>query len=460
MKTQDFAFIFGGGGARGAYQVGAWRALDEEGVKARAVAGASVGALNAALYSQNDYNLAEQIWNEIHLDQIIHLPDPIRDRVVGGKQASLFDDNLLKSVRQLGKDFFTNGGFDTTPLYELVKKSLDEPKIRKSGIDYGLIATNLSEMSGEEIFLENIPEGYLFEYILSSANFPLFKRKLIRGEKFIDGGLSENIPMEMMVRRGYRKFVILDVSGWGRNRLPSFAGLSVIYIKNSEDLGGMLEFTPERARRNSLLGYLDAKKAMGVIHGVKYFYECDHAFEKIFENTLFGEKLKMEMERLESITEEEEVEHLSGALRHRMVRTLFPKNYQHHRCLTGAMLEITADHIGIETKKIYPLREFAFAIYQKSLYIYEENQLTAGYLEGHRPGILRNMLSLVFRRRKNIFSGLFTGDIVKYEEIMTTFLQLSVSENQYLHYLRMMKRINPNMIVFRMVIQILHHISF
>ena len=47
--TKEYGLVLDGGGARGAYQIGAWKALKEAGVKISAVAGTSVGALNGAL---------------------------------------------------------------------------------------------------------------------------------------------------------------------------------------------------------------------------------------------------------------------------------------------------------------------------------------------------------------------------------------------------------------------------
>lgn len=47
--NKEYALVLDGGGARGAYQIGAWKALRESGVKIYAVAGTSVGALNGAL---------------------------------------------------------------------------------------------------------------------------------------------------------------------------------------------------------------------------------------------------------------------------------------------------------------------------------------------------------------------------------------------------------------------------
>ena len=45
--SKIYAIALEGGGARGAYQVGAWRALEEAGIRYNAVSGTSVGAINA-----------------------------------------------------------------------------------------------------------------------------------------------------------------------------------------------------------------------------------------------------------------------------------------------------------------------------------------------------------------------------------------------------------------------------
>ena len=58
MKKLGIAFA--GGGARGAYQIGAWKALKEAGIDQQisVYSGASVGSLNAAMFAMGDYDLA------------------------------------------------------------------------------------------------------------------------------------------------------------------------------------------------------------------------------------------------------------------------------------------------------------------------------------------------------------------------------------------------------------------
>ena len=65
------AIVLGGGGSKGAYQVGAWRALRELGIKYDMVTGTSIGALNGALMVLGDYEKALGLWREIDIDKVV-----------------------------------------------------------------------------------------------------------------------------------------------------------------------------------------------------------------------------------------------------------------------------------------------------------------------------------------------------------------------------------------------------
>ena len=67
------ALILAGGGGKGAYEIGVWKAMRELGIdkKIRAVSGASVGGLNGALFGQGDYDRASRIWLTINAEKIL-----------------------------------------------------------------------------------------------------------------------------------------------------------------------------------------------------------------------------------------------------------------------------------------------------------------------------------------------------------------------------------------------------
>ena len=61
-NTKSYGIALEGGGAKGAYQIGVWRALREAGIRYHMVAGTSVGALNGALMAMRDYDSAVRLW--------------------------------------------------------------------------------------------------------------------------------------------------------------------------------------------------------------------------------------------------------------------------------------------------------------------------------------------------------------------------------------------------------------
>lgn len=72
-----YGLVLGGGGGRGSYEIGVWKALEEykDVIDIKAVSGSSVGALNAALYACGDLDKATQMWYDITNDRILSNKD-------------------------------------------------------------------------------------------------------------------------------------------------------------------------------------------------------------------------------------------------------------------------------------------------------------------------------------------------------------------------------------------------
>ncbi len=63
--------VLQGGGAKGAFQVGAIKALIELGHSFDGVVGVSIGAINAAFVAQGDMDLAYKMWYDINFEQLM-----------------------------------------------------------------------------------------------------------------------------------------------------------------------------------------------------------------------------------------------------------------------------------------------------------------------------------------------------------------------------------------------------
>ena len=95
MQTHSLGLVLSGGGGKGAYQIGAWRALMELGWDARitGVSGASVGALNAALIGCTDYAQAETLWKSITPLQFLDIDLPFANGGIFSR------DGLIELIR-------------------------------------------------------------------------------------------------------------------------------------------------------------------------------------------------------------------------------------------------------------------------------------------------------------------------------------------------------------------------
>ncbi len=238
-KGRAKALVFSGGGAKGVFELGAWRAFRELGLEFDAVAGASVGSLNAALYAQDRFDLAEEIWDTVSIEKIVDLP---RHFVKDGK-VDIREVNL-ENISFFNKVLFQKGGLDSSPLYSLLNQYLDEKVIRRRGVDLGIVTVEVKGFKARELFLDQMEEGLLADYLLASASFPAFEDAVFNGRRFTDGGIVNNIPHSMMKERGYRDITVVDVSGMGMNRKPEVEGTCTTYIKNSLSMGGVLDFSP------------------------------------------------------------------------------------------------------------------------------------------------------------------------------------------------------------------------
>jgi NTE family protein len=118
-------------------------------------------------------------------------------------------------------------------------------------------------------------DGHLVDYLMASAAFPGFESPSIEGKHYVDGGFYDNVPYAMARKRGYRRVIVSDISGLGRNRRPQTDGCVTAYIKNSIDMGGVLSFDHAFREAFLLLGWLDTMRVFGRLVGYSYFLEPD-----------------------------------------------------------------------------------------------------------------------------------------------------------------------------------------
>ena len=269
--TKKYGLVLDGGGARGAYQIGAWKALKEAGVKISAVAGTSVGALNGALICMDDLEKAEKIWSEMEFSRVMSVDDDWMRQFFQGEQ------KLGDILAELGR-VFRDGGVDAAPLRKLIHENVDEEKIRGCGKEFFIVTFSLTDMKELELSVSDIPEGRLEDFLLASAYLVGFKNEPMEdGKRYIDGGIFNNVPADVLVEKGYTDLIEIRIYGPGREPRVSLPEDGEMYqIGPRVKLGSIIEFERERSRQNMKIGYYDAKRMLYGLEGIIYYIEQEH----------------------------------------------------------------------------------------------------------------------------------------------------------------------------------------
>lgn len=260
------ALVLSGGGSRGSYEIGAWQALEEIGLRVQMCFGTSIGAINAALFLQGDLDLAVRLWDNMTAASVVKDAQNEQalqiERMFNRKRDLLAF--LLEHARQLRMDI--------APLEALLRAHIDEERVRAAGMDFGVVALKFPSLTPAVRTLRDIPQGQLIDWLLaSSACFPVFPTRAIDGERYVDGGYYDNLPIDLALQQGAHEVVAVDVHPGGTHpEYEKMPFLTAVFPRR--DLGNFLEFNPERLRKNRLLGYYDAMKAFGRFDGVFYTF--------------------------------------------------------------------------------------------------------------------------------------------------------------------------------------------
>ncbi|MEF9953894.1 MAG: patatin-like phospholipase family protein [Clostridium sp.] len=353
--TKEYGLVLEGGGAKGSFQIGAWMALREAGLKIKGVSGVSVGALNGALICMDDFKKAEEIWEDINYATVLDLGE---------------NENLLDTVKQAVKD----RGLDITPLKKLLHDTVNEQKIRESQCELFATTYSLSDKKLLNIDVKTLPDGEIEDILLASAYLPVFKMQKLDGKLYMDGGSFDNVPLDVLVNRDYKDIIVIRIYGLGLDRerqvkIPE--DTHVYHIAPQEELGGILEFDKKRSRKNIVLGYLAAERLLYNLAGHRYYIYAPK------KEAYYFDKMMSEMELLkiylESELQEEEREILNGYRFYTenifpaLAKTMKLEENWDYRDMYLRILEELALKMKISRYRVYTVEELVREIHKRLL---------------------------------------------------------------------------------------------
>ena len=256
------AIVLSGGGSKGAYQIGVWKALKKLNIKYDIVTGTSVGALNAALMTQKTYLKAVKLWKNIEFNKVI--------------DEDIDKDNIIKSYTEN----IIHGGLNTTNLEQTIEEALDLNKFYNSKIDMGLITVNLNKLKPIMLTKSQIEPSKLKDYLVASAScFPAFKIKDIENNKYIDGGYFDNLPINLALEMGADEIIAVDLKEIGLKRKIEKKDLKITTISPRNDIGSFLIFEKDISRRAIKYGYNDTLKIFKKLDGDKYTFKKNNLID-------------------------------------------------------------------------------------------------------------------------------------------------------------------------------------
>jgi NTE family protein len=194
--TGGIAFVLGGGGHMGAYEVGMLRALLERDIAPDLVVGTSVGALNGAAIAS---------------DPTLAMVDRLRDVWLGVDDEKIFGGSFLAGALNMFRSRTHLHSNDE--LRELIGRLAPAKLIEDLPVRFQCVAAAV-ERAAEHWF----EEGPLADAVLASCAVPgVLPPVEIGGEHFIDGGVVNSIPISRAVELGAREIYVLHV---GRIEAP------------------------------------------------------------------------------------------------------------------------------------------------------------------------------------------------------------------------------------------------
>lgn len=244
----ETGLVLNGGGGKGAYQIGAFKAIREAGLDeiVTAVSGSSVGALNMCLFNYDDGTIGEDIWNHITPEQFV---DPDLE-LIDGKEGLVSREGLLS----------------------IIDGYMDLEKIRNNPLE--LYAT-VTEYDGKEegkseakyMKLNGKSNEDIKQILLASSCMPwIYEPVVMNGLVYRDGGLTDNLPVKPLYDKGIRQFIVILLSDTGKVFVEKFPGSRFLIIRPSKNLGdtvtGTLDFSSRGAKERMELGYMDAARTI------------------------------------------------------------------------------------------------------------------------------------------------------------------------------------------------------
>ncbi len=292
--------VLAGGGAKGAYQVGALKYIAELGIVPQIIAGTSIGALNGAVLASHSpfpdaVNRLSGMWQELGKAPILR---PNTGTVL--QTFSYAAQTFVPTLREWVLDFLVQEGlikdrtaiFDPAPIEQLLKESVDTanfsngielwvtvfPSLKIPGLGYDWLIDFVRAKTGTDAHWLPVQDftdtETIYNLLLASAAIPLaFPSRKVNGKAYVDGALADNVPLKALAARGCTHTIVIHLCNgavWSRNDFPEQTIIEIRPekpIDNNDNLilgsiSSLLDFKSDRIYELQQQGYDDAERCL------------------------------------------------------------------------------------------------------------------------------------------------------------------------------------------------------
>ena len=397
------AFVLAGGGSKGAYEIGFYKAIQELGIQPDIVTGTSIGALIGCMIAQNDYEEAVRLWENMDITQVMN----------NGISVSMNIDSLVTQrnrVVPFFKQFIHDKGADITPLKEMIIRLSDQERLLASPIDFGLVTVEYPSLKPVQITKHEMAPDTLKDYLIASAScYPAFPAHVMDGKEYVYGGYYDNLPVRLAMKMGADELVLVDLNHKKIIHEEYLHRPNIKYIIPSQDLGNFLDFDRENLDRRIQLGYLDTMKAFNAYDGFVYTYiqrRTDAAAIR-FYNLILDIEAELNDGMIRKKVKVFNPQPLTDVLRnYTRKQALAIKDYDH------AAMEICAQILDIDVTPIYEIKELRKLIRSEFL---KQRSNTDEIVEGMRNKNLSTVKMLLNSLNSKQILSLIVSQIMKSE---------------------------------------------
>lgn len=211
-RKREVIYVFQGGGALGAYQVGVYEALREHGYTADMIVGISIGSINAAIIAGNKpadrldrlCEFWDTICTKMPFSAMPNLGFSKPHHWLSSQISILNGQPGFFTPKLINPSFLTDATpdqlsyYDTSPLRETLLRLIDFEYLNQKHMRLCLGSVELS--SGDFVFFDSFEQEIGPEHIMASGALPpSFPPIEIDGKFYIDGGVFSNTPLSKVI---------------------------------------------------------------------------------------------------------------------------------------------------------------------------------------------------------------------------------------------------------------------